>query len=282
MVSLNNQLKSRKKKAFTLIELLVVIAIIALLLSIMMPALQKVKKQAQNVVCKSNLRQWGLTWKMYTEDNTGKFPNVAEANDDPGFGTAPRSWWAACLASYLGKDNRGRGIYFCPAATRDPHLAGSNRAADEFTSYRISTRAGDLSTNLRSSYGLNCWTYNNTDNNDQWSSLRWKKDAGLNNSRNIPVLLDCKWRGGYPLHTDIPLKSGDRIADADGDLLDGGGNVGEMCHFQMKRHKHGINAAFLDYSVRGVEPIELWSLKWHREFDTHYADSNITWEDWMD
>ncbi|AQT68932.1 PilD-dependent protein PddA [Anaerohalosphaera lusitana] len=64
------------RKAFTLIELLVVIAIIALLLAIMMPALQTVKESARVVVCKTNLHQYGLAMELYTLDNDGYFPFV--------------------------------------------------------------------------------------------------------------------------------------------------------------------------------------------------------------
>jgi prepilin-type N-terminal cleavage/methylation domain-containing protein len=62
------------KRGFTLIELLVVIAIIAILMAILMPALQRVKKQARAIVCKNNLKQYGLASKMYLDDWDGGFP----------------------------------------------------------------------------------------------------------------------------------------------------------------------------------------------------------------
>ena len=64
---------SKKKKsysgAFTLIELLVVISIIALLLSILMPSLQKAKQQARSIVCRSNLRQWATAIATFARDH---------------------------------------------------------------------------------------------------------------------------------------------------------------------------------------------------------------------
>jgi prepilin-type N-terminal cleavage/methylation domain-containing protein/prepilin-type processing-associated H-X9-DG protein len=64
----------QKKKGFTLIELLVVIAIIAILMSILMPALQRVKRQARTIVCRKNLSQYGLASRMYLDDFDGTFP----------------------------------------------------------------------------------------------------------------------------------------------------------------------------------------------------------------
>lgn len=67
-----------KKRAadngFTLIELLVVIAIIALLLSILVPSLAKIKWHAKIVICKTNFRQWGIAARLYAQDNKGRFP----------------------------------------------------------------------------------------------------------------------------------------------------------------------------------------------------------------
>ena len=58
---------------FTLIELLVVVAIIALLMSILLPALNKAKAQTKAAICLSNLHQWGVVMKLYTGDNNGRF-----------------------------------------------------------------------------------------------------------------------------------------------------------------------------------------------------------------
>ena len=69
-----------KKKAFTLIGLLVVIAVIAVLMGILMPALGRVRKQARAVACQANLKHWGLIFKMYTDDNDGKFYSAWSSN----------------------------------------------------------------------------------------------------------------------------------------------------------------------------------------------------------
>jgi len=83
----------KEKKAFTLIELLVVIAIIALLMSILMPALSRVRDQAKTIMCQSRLREWGLLFKFYTDDYNGSF--------NPGWDIGERTLWMNALRPFM-------------------------------------------------------------------------------------------------------------------------------------------------------------------------------------
>jgi prepilin-type N-terminal cleavage/methylation domain-containing protein len=65
---------NKRRKGFTLVELLVVISIIALLLSVLMPALKKAREQAQKTICVTNCKQFGLGVIRYNMDNSNHFP----------------------------------------------------------------------------------------------------------------------------------------------------------------------------------------------------------------
>src|SRR5438876_10344945 len=90
LVSPRRKVGRKAAKAFTLIELLVVIGIIAVLISILLPTLGKVRRQANTLQCSSNMRQVATALIMYINDNKGRFP---PAGIPPLPNIYPHGWW---------------------------------------------------------------------------------------------------------------------------------------------------------------------------------------------
>jgi len=67
-----------RKKGFTLIELLVVIAVLSVLMATLVPALQKAREQARNVLCATNMSAWGKSIQLYAAENRDFFPNMGQ------------------------------------------------------------------------------------------------------------------------------------------------------------------------------------------------------------
>jgi prepilin-type N-terminal cleavage/methylation domain-containing protein len=234
-----------RRSGFTLIELLVVIAIIALLMSILMPAIQRVKKQANAVACISRLRQWGLIYYMYTNDNNGCFETRP-------FGTDYEKMWPELFLPYY-KDPMMR---CCPAA-KNP-----NNNWGPFSTW--GTKGGPADTDwgwggtwapkagFFGSYGESRYVLNNSS-----GELEFWKRTDVKGADKIPVFLDCMYVAINPTETDAPPEyDGERSSN------------NQMQFSCINRHIGHVNVLFMDWSSRKVGLKELWTLKWHREYDT--------------
>jgi prepilin-type N-terminal cleavage/methylation domain-containing protein len=260
-----------RRQAFTLIELLVVIAIIALLMGILMPALSRVRKQARAVTCRAMLKQWGPIWYMYCSDNNAYFPS----------GDNTVSWtrgeWVLVFRSTYETNTK---ILRCPVANK--RLPSGAEHGGPFNTY-VMGAGGTGDVPEEASYGQNNWLFNPpgsvTDIQGRPAQHHWRS-MNVRGTNQIPVFADTMWRGGGPFGSvnklDPPQYNGEWIsADA------------EMRHFAIDRHNGSNNHLFLDWSVRPVGVKELWTLKWHKQFDTRgrwtkaAGTAPSDWPEWM-
>ena len=252
-----------KARGFTLIELLVVIAIIALLMGVLMPALQRVKRQAKAATCQSNVRQWGLIFRLYANDNEGELPQSIAG----GRLTAQEAYWIVATLSYY----QDKKIRLCPSTKIVRVMAnrshgGTLAAWGPFASGDSPDWWADFDTG---SYGINEWcSCPPSGANLYWgfpTENAWRTVDTKGASR-IPLFLDCVYVDVYPLDTDSPLDFEPPPYEWSNSW--GDWDVQAMRLACIDRHSGGINSVFLDGSVGKIPLKALWKLKWHRQFDT--------------
>ena len=227
-----------RTKAFTLIELLVVISIIAVLLSVMMPALNAAKKRAESVTCLSNMRQIGLAANLY-----------AEAYDDyvpRGSGSGGYLWFVLFMP-YLGHEQND----------------GDYRNVDIYRCDSFPNRGAGLY-NVPNSLQTVCYVMNDWSPSGSWISEPTKLSKFRRPNSTI-YLADNEAGDWRPI---IEHENSSDIARCD--IFDDGHMPDSESHditygrrIARERHRDGCNALFVDWHSSWVRADEMTEDMWH-------------------
>lgn len=269
-----------RKKGFTLIELLVVISIIALLLSILMPGLQKAKAAAKALVCRTNQKNLSNAFFGYYMDNGDKSMDsdgsyefwflqlgpylsdgaFTEADYKPSGGGFPKDPETLMKSSMA--------VSKCPA-TKPPTLEwnSSDSPLAQGTGGTARNQYRYHMVRVEGSYTMNSWvggyngefdlgTWQGRDNQAQ--SYRGNPASGRG---DVPLLADGVWVEALPQDSDnAPYDLSVLTDDGKPDWRDG------LQRFATNRHGLDTNVAYCDGHVEKIKLNKLWTQRWHKKF----------------
>lgn len=248
---------------FSLIELLVVIGIIALLIAILLPAVNRARAMAHSTACLVRLQQLNDSYRMYVNENRNQsFPFQEDI-------TSPT--WFELLQPYTANMPA---MLLCPQATDPGNIMGGAFQAWGPEHTYVSIGKGNQNPVVRGeyvgSYGINGWLFEppmqQRASIDPEYGQKMIQLPGRDPS-HVPVLGDCIMPWASPDSQDtapsnlihpIPYYSGVGPRPQ--------GPRGYMAYFCIDRHFHAINVAFLDGHCEGVNLEDLWKLRWNNSF----------------
>ena len=224
-----------KKHGFTLIELLIVISILALLMALLLPALSRARKQARATVCQARLHQVGAGLSISLGDHNGQLAMPAAGDE----------WLTSAVFETESTFEECPDMALCPSASKRSKggiIAGTT--GDPFAASE--TPGGALI-----SYGLNYEVFS------PYVTRPVSNIHALKHPFRVPAVLDSMYSLAVYFSDGPPPSYHGAIERA------------TMNYVCINRHEAGAtNALFLDFSVRRVGLKELWTLKWHPDYDT--------------
>lgn len=254
------------KNGFTLIELLVVIAIIALLLSIIMPALRLAREQARKIVCKSQLSQLGKAVELYEMQYDYRRFIIRPNTDD---------YWMGQLAPYTDNEyytrqfmeGRRVELLLCPSAPYEKYEEDTTgtytNPSGQFSTSAHTPWSWARSTGLSTigSYTMNGWAGLDEYYEDNPLYAPYVFKTWIDISPNVPLFACGVWPIGWPRGADMPpatLEGSPTVA-----LQSDTNNMRRFC---IDRHNNQINMIFRDLHTETVKLQRLWELNWSKGY----------------
>jgi len=251
--------RRRRGGGFSLAELLTVVGLIALLTSLLLPVLGKVRAAAGSAACAANLRQMGVAWLAYTTENKGRLMEYAWNSP-----ATPEAAWNAYWPGVLDAQDVHGPSLLCPAAAEpspDPTRRGYGTAAAAWSGRYASVATVvhlNAPTYRDSSYGFNRYlTAGGAFGPDP--AVPTTQVSVARSLTDVPVFFDCAYADAQPVNGSeaAPVKAppnlrGDQVTVASA----------EHWKFLLARHGRGINVAFADGSTRWVILDDTYTLDW--------------------